>query len=502
MKKFIEYDQYDALGLAKLIQQKQVSAREVCEEAIARIEKVNPKINAVIHTMFERARDTIKDKIPRGPFSGVPFLLKDLISACEGEPLRSGCRGYRSFVPDYDSELVTRFKKSGLIILGKTNTPEFGLKGVTEPEIFGPTRNPWNLKHSPGGSSGGSAAAIASGILPMASGGDGGGSIRIPAGWCGLFGLKPSRGRTPAGPDYGEIWQGAAIEHVITRSVRDSAAMLDCTMGADQGAIYEIPMPGAPYLKEVKKDPGKLIIGFSTKSPLGTKVHNECVRAVEETAVLLASLGHHVEEQEPDVDGRALALSYFMMYYGEMAADVDALSQYLGRKAKVGDVELLTMFLAKLGNLYSANDFVKAIRQWGIASRTMGRYFSKYDLFMTPTAAEPPLKIGEKDLPLVQRAALGMINKLNLEKLLLKTDMIENIAFDSLAPTPFTQLANLTGLPAMSVPLYWNTEGLPCGIQFIAPYGDEKTLFRLAAQLEKAKPWFDRVPPHHATSAN
>jgi len=500
MKGFKDYDQYDALGLAKLVQQKEVTPLELCEEAIARIEKVNPKINSVIHRMYDKARGLAKDKIPRGPFSGVPFLVKDLVDALAGEPMASGCKSYKNFIPDYDSVLMSRYKKSGMLILGKTNTPEFGLMGVTEPELFGPCRNPWNLDHTPGGSSGGSAAAIAAGIVPMASGGDGGGSIRIPAGWCGLFGLKPSRGRMPVGPDFGEIWQGATVAHVISRSVRDSAAMLDCTIGADAGAPYGIPESGTQYLREVKKDPGRLVIGFTTKSPIGTKVHSECVRAVEETAALLRGLGHMVEEKETEVDGHALAMSYFMMYYGEIAADIDALSKYLGRKVKKGDVEQLTMLLARLGRIYTAGDFVSSLREWNRASRAMAKYFGKYDLYMTPTTAVPPLKIGQTRLPFMKRKALNAILSLGAEGRLVKSGAVEQMGIDSLEHTPFTQLANLTGLPAMSVPLYWSTEGLPCGIQFVAPYADEATLFRLAGQLEKAKPWFDRVPPFHATS--
>ncbi|MBN2298617.1 MAG: amidase, partial [Deltaproteobacteria bacterium] len=230
---FKEYDRYDGLGLAELIRKKEISTREVCEEAISRIENINPRINAVITKMYDMASKTLEHPLPDGPFQGVPFLIKDLVSACEGAPMTMGSKAYQDYVPMHDSELMKRFRKSGVVILGKTNTPEFGLMGVTEPELHGPTRNPWNIDHTPGGSSGGSAAAVASGMVPMASGGDGGGSIRIPASCCALFGLKPSRGRTPTGPDYGMIWQGAAVEHVITRTVRDSAAMLDAVNGPD-----------------------------------------------------------------------------------------------------------------------------------------------------------------------------------------------------------------------------------------------------------------------------
>jgi amidase len=496
MKRFKEYDRFDGLGMARLVQQKEVSALELCEEAIARIEKLNPKINAVIHLMFDQARKRAAEKLPRGPFAGVPFLLKDLVNAHEGEPFTQGCRGYKEYRPDHHSELVKRFLASGLIVLGKTNTPEFGLLGVTEPELHGPTRNPWNINHSPGGSSGGSAR---DGRWFLASGGTAAGRSAYPQDGV-VFSPQAIARQTPSGPDSGQGLQGAAVEHVISRSVRDSAAMLDCIRGADPGAPYEIAEPETPYLKEVKKDPGRLRIGFCTSSPIGTRVDNECVRAVEEAAALLASLGHRVEEKETEVDGRALAMSYFVMYYGEVAADVASLSSYLGRPVKKGDVEQLTLLLSRLGAIYNSGEFVQATRQWNTAARAMARYFDDYDLYMTPTAAVPPLKIGEKKTPFAQRMGIDLVMALGMEKRLVSSGMIEKIAFDGLAPTPFTQLANLTGLPAMSVPLYWNTEGLPCGIQFIAPFGGEDRLFRLAGQLEKSRPWFDRVPPHHATS--
>ena len=250
---FVEYDQYDGLGLAKLVREKKVSPAELCEEAISRIEKFNPAVNAVVTPMFDIGRTVAKKELPAGPFAGVPFLLKDLVSSYAGVRLTSGSRAYKDYIPDYDSELVKRFKKTGLITLGKTNTPEFGLMGITEPDLFGPTRNPWNVERTPGGSSGGSAAAVASGMVPLASGGDGGGSIRIPSCYCGLFGFKPSRGRIPTGPKYGELWQGAALEHVLTRSVRDSASMLDAVCGADAGAPYIVKTPETPYSEEINR---------------------------------------------------------------------------------------------------------------------------------------------------------------------------------------------------------------------------------------------------------
>jgi amidase len=494
MAGFKEYDKYDALGLAELVRKRKLSPVDLCEEAIRRIEKVNPSINAVITPMYDRGRKAAEGVLPKGPFTGVPFLLKDLIHAYAGVPLTSGCRAYRNYVPDYDSELVVRFKKAGVVILGKTNVPEFGLLGITEPELHGPTRNPWNPEHTPGGSSGGSAAAVASGMVPFASGNDGGGSIRIPSSCCGLFGLKPTRGRNPTGPEYGELWQGAAVEHVLTRSVRDSAAMLDATLGADIGAPYIIPPPKTPYLQEIKKKPGKLKIAFSTRSPIETEVHHECIKAVEDAARLLKNLGHHVAEAVPNVDGKALAKSYITMYFGEVAAEIDRIELKLGRKAKKTDVEPLTWTLGLLGRVFSAADFVEAINLWHGAARAMGRFHEEYDIYLTPTMAYPPVRIGELEPKPAERVLMSVVNAFGLGRLLKVSGIVDQLAEASLSKTPFTQLANFTGQPAMSVPLHWTEDGLPCGVQFIGRFGDEATLFRLAAQLEKTRPWFTRRP--------
>lgn len=495
MDTFQEFDQYDGFGLAKLIRKKEVSAEEVCETAIARIEEVNPKLNAVVTPMYDHARTAVRRGLPEGPFTGVPFLLKDLLAAFAGVPLTSGSKAFKNYVPTQDSEMVTRFKRAGTVILGKTNTPEFGLLGYTEPELHGPTRNPWNTDHTPGGSSGGSAAAVASGMVPLASGGDGGGSIRIPSACCGLFGLKTTRDRNPTGPEAGAIWQGAVIEHVITRTVRDSAAMLDATQGPDAGAPSILPPPERPYMEDMSLDPGCLKIAFTTRSPLNTPVHPECVKGVEETARLLETLGHHVEEAEPEIDGPTLAMSYLTLYFGEMAADIEALKEILGRKPCQKDVEALTWTLGLMGRTYSAGYFVKAIREWGKASRIMGRFHLNYDLYLTPTLAFPPVKIGELKPKPAEAFALKVINTLGLGRLVKLSGMMDKLAIESLSKTPFTQLANFTGQPAMSVPLHWTPDGLPCGSQFIGRFGDESTLFRLARQLEQARPWFDKRPP-------
>jgi len=494
MDGFAEYDRYDALGLAELVRKKEITPGELCEEAIGRIERINPKINAVIRTMFDIARDQAKGRLPDGPFAGVPFLLKDLLASYAGVPLTMGSKACRDYIPARDSELMKRYKATGMVILGKTNTPEFGLMGITEPELHGPTRNPWNLNLTPGGSSGGSAAAVASGMVPFASGGDGGGSIRIPASYCGLFGIKPSRGRNPAGPEFGEIWQGAAVEHVLTRSVRDSAAMLDAVNGPDAGAPYIIPMPERPYLEETTREPGPLKIAFTKKSPLNAGVHPDCQKAVENAAALLRRLGHRVDEAEPAIDGIALAKSYLVMYYGEIAADIEDLKKILGRKAKPSDVEGPTWTLKLLGDAFTAGEFVQALRQWNTFARQMGLFFRRYDLYLTPTTAFPPVRIGELKPKPIDERLMKITNVLNLGKLIRLSGVADKLAIENLAKTPYTQLANVTGLPAMSVPLHWTADGLPSGVQFIAPFGDEATLFRLAGQLERAQPWFDRRP--------
>jgi len=494
MSGFSEYEKYDGLGLAQLVQKKEVSPLELCEEAIIRIDRINPKINAVIYRMDNLARAAAKAPIPTGPFSGVPFLCKDLVSAIAGVPMNKGSKSCRNYVPTQDSEMARRHKAAGLIVLGKTNTPEFGLMGITEPELHGPTRNPWNIDHTPGGSSGGSAAAVAAGFVPMASGGDGGGSIRIPSSCCALFGLKVTRGRNPLGPEAGEIWQGAEVEGALTRSVRDCAAMLDTTNGADPGAPYILPKPTRPYLTDVGQDPGPLKIAFTVESPFKTKIHPECAEAVQNAAKLLSSLGHIVEEAQPDIDGEALGKSYMMMYFGEVAADIEELKSVVGRPLNHHDTEEATWALNLLGKTFSASDFVLAMRQWNVFSRQMAKFHETYDLYLTPTIAILPPRIGELQQKPVEQLFLKIINSMNMGKLLKATGIADMMATKGLSKMPFTQLANLTGQPAMSVPLHWSKDGLPCGVQFIGRFSEESLLFQLAGQLERAQPWFHKRP--------
>jgi amidase len=489
-----EYDALDGLAMAALVRSGQLTAAELAAAATARAETLNPRINAVVYSLYEAARQRAAASLPAGPFSGVPFLLKDFGANYAGAPHTMGSRALRQFVPAADAELVRRWQAAGLNVMGKTNTPEFALMGVTEPLLHGPARNPWNLNHTPGGSSGGAAAAVAAGIVPVAGAGDGGGSIRIPAACCGLFGLKPSRGRVPTGPEQGEKWQGAAVEHVLSRSVRDSAALLDATQGADVGAPYFLPTPARPYLEELSRPPGRLRIAFTLDHPLGSAVHPECVTAVHDAARLLESLGHEVTEVPLPFDGRAVAKAFLMLYFGETGASIAALARHLGRPARPSDVEPTTWLLGLLGRTYTATDFAAARHSWNDSARRMGQFHQTHDLLLTPTLAVPPVRIGELQPKPYEQKLLKVVNTFGLGGLIRRSGLVDKLAEQSLEKTPYTQVANLTGQPAMSVPLHWTADGLPCGVQFVARLGAEDVLFQLAGQLEQAQPWFAKRP--------
>jgi len=328
----------------------------------------------------------------------------------------------------------------------------------------------------------------------MAAGNDGGGSIRIPAAHSGLFGIKASRGRTPLGPGTGEAWQGAISEGVLSRSVRDSAAALDILSAPDTGAPYIIQPPAQPYLKEITKKPGRLRIAFSNRSILDSDVHPECVRAVEEAADLCVRLGHVVEHDEPELDGNAIAFAFMMLYMGEVAADIEMAAQLTGKKPRRKNFETITWFLGLMGRTYSAGDFVREKRTWNTVARSLGSFLGKYDMYMTPVTAYPAIRIGELLPKTPERILAEIVNTLGAGKIIKASGMVSKLAQATMEKYPFTQIANMSGLPAMSVPLHWTPEGLPCGVQFIGRFGDEASLFRLAAQLEKAKPWFNRWP--------
>ncbi len=465
----------DATALADLVRRREVKAVEVVDAAIARIERLNPSLNAVVTPMYEAARAAAVAARPDAPFAGVPFLMKDLIAEVAGVRFTEGSAFLDGhYVSAVDSELTRRLRHAGLIVLGKTNTPEFGILPTTEPRLFGPTRNPWDRARTPGGSSGGSAAAVAAGLVPMAHGNDGGGSIRIPAACCGLFGLKPTRGRNPLGPHYGDMYGGLVAEHAVTRSVRDSAALLDATAGPEDGDPYPAPAPARPYRDEVGAPPGRLRIAFTTRAATGLAVHEDCVRAVREAAALCADLGHEVVEAAPEVDGNEISQNFITMWAAGVAWTIDDWARRTGQAPVVERFEPLTWAMYEMGNRRSASAYLLAVQELQRVARDVGRFFRGHDLWLTPTLGEPPVPLGTFDAT--------------------PDDPMQGL-FRAASFVPFTPLCNVTGQPAMSVPLAWNREGLPVGVHFVGRFGDEATLFRLAAQLETACPWAARRPP-------
>ncbi len=495
MSAFSEYSRYDGLGLADLVRRKQVTPAELVEAAIERIEQYNPALNAVIYKMYDDARSAAQGPLPEGPFQGVPFLLKDLLATVAGVPTSSGNKLWKGIAATQDSELVQRWKKAGVVIVGKTNTPEFGLTPYTEPLTFGPTRNPWDPNRITGGSSGGSAAAVAARMVPLASGGDGGGSIRIPASACGLFGLKPTRGRTPTGPVLGEAWHGFAIEHVLSRSVRDSAAMLDATHGADVGAPYYAPAVAQPFLEAVTQAPGKLRIAFSGKPLLGKKVDAEVLKGLQSTVQLLKELGHDVQEAAPVVDGEAFALAFVTLLAAELRADIEEAAHAAGKKVSVRDFDPTSFGLGMLGKALSAQEYASAARYLQSAAREVARFFEGYDLLLTPTLSQPPVPVGSLQPSASEKMLINLIGSFDGGNVLKMMGIIKPLAAQTFEFTPWTPVFNVTGQPAMSVPLHWSASGLPVGMHFVGKFGGEATLLRLAGQLEQAKPWSEKVPP-------
>ncbi|WP_315831958.1 amidase [Bradyrhizobium prioriisuperbiae] len=489
---FRDYADHDATGLAELIARREVTPLEVLDAAIARAERVDPQLKAICIPMLEIARQRARGNLS-GPFAGVPFLLKDILQHYAGVPTTAGCRASRDWTPTANSQLVNRYLDAGLVIFGKTATPEFGLKAETSSLLWGPTRNPWDLARVPGGSSGGAAAAVAAGIVPAAGASDGGGSIRIPAAYCGLFGLKPSRSRVPSDPPWPDgYWDGACSEHALTRSVRDSAGILDAiAIGAP------LPPPPTPYAKEIQLPPGRLRIGFSTQSPIGNKVHPECVRAVERTVELLKDLKHEVVPAQPNVDGAALVEGFVSLYYREVANEISKIKARSG--ASDDAFELDTRMLALVGNARSPDIYKRERARWDDYARDLGAFHQQYDLYLTPTTAEPPNRIGELDTPGWLQPLSHLMLTLRAGRFVDMMGTVKSLAVNSLKRVPFTQLSNLTGTPSMSVPLHWariapDEPEIPFGVQFVAKHGDEATLFRLAAQLEAAQPWSGRRP--------
>lgn len=487
--KSAEYLQLDAVGMMKLVKQREIHPKELLEAAFDQIESVNTKLNAVIHNRKEKAfRQINDDSLFHLPFYGVPLLLKDLGQSMEGEPITSGSRLLQNNTAKFDSYFVKRFRDAGFIFIGNTNTPEFGLKNITEPEIYGPTRNPWNHDYSPGGSSGGSAAAIASGIVPMAGASDGGGSIRIPASFTGLFGLKPTRGKTPVGPGVGRQWQGAAINFVLSRTVRDSAAMLDLLQVVQPEAAFQTPLFPNSYQKYMEEPFPKLMkIAYTTKSPVGTPVSEEAKSAVEKTVRWLEKQGHIVEERECPVDGKQLMRDYYMMNSGEMNATIRSLEKALGRTLTAEDMEIESWVLHEAGKVVSAAEYSESLASWDRAAELMANFHRMYDFYITPATAFPAPKVGELTHSAEKRQELQlMVKEADKDE---KQDIIWDMFMPSLTYTPFTQLANLTGQPAMSVPVHMTKEGLPLGVQVLTQKGEDHHLLQLAYQLEQSDLW-------------
>ncbi|ORA36286.1 amidase [Mycobacterium aquaticum] len=486
---FDEYRAHDATGLAKLVADKEVSPAELLAAAQERAAAVNPRINAIVRDIPATPPDDLS-----GPFAGVPFLIKDLGQDYAGIPTSAGSRALMWRPAAEHATVVQRWIDAGLIIFGKTNTPEFGAKGITEPVAWGPARNPWDLTRTPGGSSGGSAAAVAAGIVPCAGANDGGGSIRIPAASCGLVGLKPGRGLVPSGPETAESMHGAAVQGVVTRTVRDTAAMLDVLSGGEPWGPYAPAMPTASFASCVGADPGKLRIGVQVPSAINPTPHPEAVAAVAATVGALTELGHHVEElPQAPFDDAALARDFLLTWFVYTAWELAEAKRLTG----AGDdlFERDTLIMAALGRATSSVDYVDAVQRRHEHTRRLSTFFESYDLLLTPTLATLPPTIGEFDLPGVVQHAADALIKTRTASLLRYTKIVDDMVDKNLGWVPYTQLANLTGRPAISLPLHWTAEGLPLGVQFVAPLAGESLLLKLASQLEQAVPWADRLAP-------
>lgn len=468
----------DATAQADLVRSGEASPAELVEAAIARIEASNPELNAVIHPLFEKGLESAKGELPDGPFRGVPFLLKDFMAHSAGDPFHEGMKHLRDigWTEDSDTELVRRFRAAGFVVLGHTNTPELAILATTEPEAHGPTHNPWDKSRSPAGSSGGSAAAVAAGMVPVAHANDGGGSIRMPASACGLVGLKPSRGRVSQAPDFGDVMTGLFCEHVVSHSVRDSARILDLIDGEAPGDPYAAPTPARPYLEEVGADPGKLRVGLMTSAPAGQfEVHADCVAAAVVTGKLLESLGHSVELSHPAaLDDSDYTERFIQRWAAGVGWNLDYWSRKTGKEVSKDGVEASTWGLAQMARSFSGPDYLSALEYQQRSARDAAAWWAGgFDLLLTPTMGEPPTPLGA-----------------------FAPDPENPVAplFRCIPTAGFVAFWNTTGQPGISLPLYWSDEGLPIGTQLVAAYGREDLLIRVAAQLEEAQPWADRHP--------
>jgi amidase len=468
---FSEYAKYDGLALAELVRNRDVSPVELVETAIARAEAVNPLLNFMVHRDFDRARETANRAETAGAFAGVPFFLKDILAFAVGMPTRQAARFIPAVPFAHDSLITTRFRAAGLIPLGKTNVPEYGLLPTTESKLYGPARNPFDLQSSTGGSSGGSAAAVAAGVVPLAHANDGGGSIRIPASCCGLVGLKPTRARVTLAPDLGEAVDGLAIDHVLTRSVRDCAGALDVIAGNIPGDPYWAPPSPQSWLGVIKTPPRKLRIAFSLKRLDGGSFHPDCEAAARAAVKFCQELGHETDEAAPHFDLSILVPSFMAMWTANLAAAIDFTGKVTGQTPSDDVFEGLTWGMYEQGKRVSASEYLIAKAALQHASRGAAKFHDSYDLWLTPTLGKPPMKLGTFDID--------------------ERDIVKGF-LPLFEYVPFTALQNVTGQPAINLPLHWNAEGVPIGVQFVAPFGDEQTLLQLAAQLEAAVSWSHR----------
>ena len=465
-------DSHDALGLGELVRKRAVSASELLDAAIGRAEKLDPRFQFMAQRHYERARSAIASGLPEGPFTGVPWLLKDLNTYIAGELTGNGSRFFNGFRPTVTSELVKRYEKAGFVIFGKTTSPELGLTGTTENRVTGQTRNPWDPTRVAGGSSGGAAAAVAAGVIPAAHATDGGGSIRIPASCCGLFGMKSSRGRIPMGPPRTEGWGGLSVHHAVTRTVRDSAAIMDATWGLEPGSRYSAPSPDGTFLSQVGKAPGKLRVALMTTPISGTPVDPEVAAANRDAGKLLESLGHHVTEAAPKLDVATIGWASFVLMASSVAADMRDRAKLTGIPMGPDVLEPITLAMIAFGEKCTGMDFARANAALQSAAITVSQFMADYDVILSPTLAAPPLPLGR--IPLSPDVGF------------------EEWGQRTATWSPYAQLANLTGQPAMSMPLAMSAGGLPIGIMALGRYGEEALLFRLAGQVEQAAPWIGR----------
>lgn len=487
-----EYMSFDATALAELVERKQVTAAELLALARRRADEVNPRLNAIVRRLDDVADQQAGNPDLRGTFAGVPFVIKDLAQEYRGFPTSRGSRSLANDVADRHALITQRFLDAGLVIFAMTNTPEFGAKGVTESDYWGPARNPWNTEHTPGGSSGGSGAAVAAGIVPAAGANDGGGSIRIPAACNGLIGLKFSRGVSPYGPQTGEPMFGMVTQGVVSRTVRDSAALCDAVIGRHPHAAYQALLPAGNFADHIKQAPRPMTIGYSWSAAINPHPDREAVAAVERAAGLLSDLGHRVEEVPPPYDDAALARDFLTIWFAQLYQHVAETKQRTG--ARDSDFEADTLAVSELARSTGVLAPFLALENRHQHIGSLATFHETYDFLLTPTLASPPLRIGATATPGPLQRVARIVSRLRLGKVMALSGILDELIQENLGWVPYTQLANITGRPAISVPLHWTAAGLPLGVQFVGRLGADGDLLQLAAQLEEASPWAHRYP--------